>query len=219
MGGCRIDPVVFTLRYYEDPYSQVIEEATKFDTRTERRGNELLYHVTTLTGGHRDADYLDFVFDGHFRQRERSLRILLPNGKSFLNHKYWFSDYRPYPTVSGESAWIPNRVVYALYNGNLPSGERMEVMRQVITMQNIQLNIDIPDQLFELEIPRDAKIYDGVTGLGWLPPGERPAALFPAEARARRIWLTAVVVVGALLVVGAGLLYVRRKRRRATMTT
>jgi hypothetical protein len=63
-----------------------------------------------------------------------------------------------------------------------------------------------------LRIPRNAVVYDGITNLGFLEPGERPSHLFPEEAIRRR-WMIAAVI-GGLLALAFGAVVVMRKRKK-----
>jgi len=214
----RKDPISFIYKYYELPFSQVFSEPSTFSCVPIRRGSDQLYRVLVKCGMWPvKGSVLEVLFDERLLPLERLVRVPHRPGELVLNHKYTFNDYRPYPLSSGETTWFPNRVTYSVYDilGKMPNGDPLEIYREEITFNKVQFNIDMPDSLFELEIPKNVRVYDGVTGLGWLPPGVRPAALFPAEAQSRRRWWTAGVVLTAIAAVAAGVLYVRSKRRSA----
>mgnify|MGYP001577319726 FL=1 len=93
-----------------------------------------------------------------------------------------------------------------------PNGKLVEYLTLNIETKDIKFNMEIPDGVFELRIPSDARVWDGVTGLGWLEPGNRPEMLFPEEARRKR-WITVAVVVLLALVLTIGIVWYRRGRK------
>jgi hypothetical protein len=180
------------------------------------RGADKLYSVSITCGEEGMRDHiLTFLFNERFLPVERSLTVRFPDGRLMPNHKYLFSEYKAYDTDSGEKVWFPDVVVYVGYNGRREDGEPLETCREEYHIKKMIFNSDIPDSMFELDIPREARVNDLLTGLGWLPPGERPAALFPAEARARRLW-AALAVTAVTVLVGAVVLYRRWKRHPGT---
>jgi hypothetical protein len=77
-------------------------------------------------------------------------------------------------------------------------------VREEYNVRKIEFNVDIPDDVFRLEIPANARVWDGVTGRNvWLAPGVRPRDLFPEE-RSHWLWhgtcaLLAVVALAAFI--------------------
>jgi len=128
-----------------------------------------------------------------------------------------FTQYRAFNDPSGEVISYPMEIVYHYYIGHAPNGTLVETGTKTYTIEDIKFNIDIPDDKFDLKIPKDAKVFDGVTGLGWLPEGERPAALFPEEARQAR-WIMFAVIVSLALLGGVGFWYWRVRPAKAPAT-
>jgi hypothetical protein len=209
------DPMGFLYRYYEIPYSEVIATASTYSSTVITRGTSRFFLVSIRCSGRLSNDVLDFTFDDRYLPVERVQKLKLDDGRLLPFHKLLFSQYKSYPTASGETVWFPDHVEYIGYTGVTPQGEPLEAHREEFPIHSIRFNTDIPDQLFELEIPQNAKVNDKLTGLGWLPPGVRPAALFPAEAARRRWWLTAGIVLAALAVVAVGVVVARRRRAAA----
>jgi hypothetical protein len=210
----RHDPGGFLYHYYERPYSEVIAQAPNFSSAVITRASARLHQISVkwMAGG--EEDTLDCLFDERFLPLERMRSVKWPHGVVFHEWKYVLSEYNPYPLDSGETVWFPGRVLQLNYNGTAPDGSLLEVVRHEYRIHKIEFNIDIPDEFFELEIPTNARVNDMVTGLGWLPPGQRPAAVLSPAERARW-WWTIGVVAAALALVVVALLYVGFRRKRA----
>lgn len=135
-----------------------------------------------------------------------------------LVEKHTFFDYRSYTDSSGETIWFPHEATYKTY-ARLPSdGSAIEKSVRKVKIRDIKFNVEIPDEFFELKIPKNAKLYDGVTGLGWLPEGERPDELFPAEARARHWTWAAIGIFTTALILAFAVVIVRRRRNAGHAT-
>lgn len=207
------DPFAYAYQYYDMPYSVIIAAGSGFSLTSFEKDGRRFYNVLVTCA--RNGHILFFSFDDRFLVLERKVTIRNKAGRTFVNHKIIYSDYKAYPIPSGETVWFPSSFRKIGYNGQLPNGDPLEVQWEDFRVQKVEFNLDLSDKLFELEIPKTARINDRVTGLGWLPPSERPLALFPKEARIRRWWWTAGIVLTALIVVAAGVVYTRRKQRRA----
>jgi hypothetical protein len=213
----REDPMAFLYLYYERPLSEVIASASTFSSEVITRGKQRLYRVA-IRCAWPSNHVLEFLFDERFLQQERLLKVWRARKRDapVHNHKLVFTDYRAFETSSGEKVWFPDTVTYVGYSmdGTALDGSPLEILWKKFRFTNVQFNIDMPDSLFELEIPKNAQINDMVTGAGWLSPGQRPATLFPAEAWTKRLWVGAVVIA-ALALVTAAVFYRRRWRSAA----
>jgi hypothetical protein len=207
----RHDPIAFLFLYYDIPFSQVVADSPAFSVSPLDLGGEHCHRVSLEGTGRLTGQKFDFILNSRLLQVRRT--TTMPTGPGFhWSNSTQFLDYKEHVTASGETVWFPGRIVFTINNGLLPNGEPLEVRREEFPIKLIRFNEPMPDSLFELDIPREASVNDRVTNLGWLPPGVRPAALFPAEARARR-WWTAGAVAVACAAIGFGVWYARRIRR------
>lgn len=207
----RAQPFSFLYVYCETPYTQLIREATTFHSAAIiRDGKRQLQVSFTCSDNFLKNRALALFFDEQHRLVERQEFEKVPSGKLQLDGKQVASDYRAYPHPSGETIWFPDEVIYRSYY-TLSNGAALEAFTKKLRVRNLQFNIEIPDDFFELKIPNNAKIYDGVTGVGWLPEGQRPDVLFPAEARARRWTWTAIGTLTTILVLALAFVAVRRR--------
>ncbi len=210
------DPMEFFYDYYQQPLSEVVAAASSFSSAVVMRGKQRLYWVSVERA--RPSDHvLEFLFDEQFLPQERLVKIWSSSKRDRLvyNHKLVFSGYQDYATPSGEKISFPDTVDYTGYTmrGTLPDGSPLETLWKKYHFTKVQFNSAMPDSLFELEIPKNARIYDRLTKAGWLPTGQRPEALFPAEARARRLWIGGSMIAALVLVlVTTVVIYKRRKR-------
>jgi hypothetical protein len=208
----RNDPISFVYLYYEKPFSQVIAEARSFSCKRISRGTRTLHAVSIDCAG-TNGDSLDIVFDDHLLPLERVKRLALASGVSLPNCKFVIEDYKEYPTPSGEAILFPQRVRYVGYNGVLSTGESLEVRMEEFRIKHIEFNPEIPDSVFELEIPATAHIYDGITGVGWLPAGSPLPSQVPGSAHGyNRVW-TAVAGAIAFTIVAVVVIWLKRANR------
>lgn len=207
----RVNPYTMIFENYKTPWSTIADQAKEFTTIKERRGGQWFTKITlSLPKGYKKSILL---FDGDRRLVERQYfgQPLLGNKPEWVL-KEAFSDYQLHEDGSGEVIWFPHRAVIRSYLGRAPDGTLINHAVQEVTIIDLKFNTQIPDSLFDLRIPRDAVVYDGVTNLGFLEPGERPSSLFPEEA-ARRRWVMAAVI-GGLLALGSGAVVAMRKRMK-----
>jgi hypothetical protein len=152
-------------------------------------------------------------------------RLLDEEGKK--GARYWvvreitrLSDYRPHELPQGEPTWFPHQAVVGYYVGQLPDGTLVEWQTESLRIKDLRFNVDIPDEKFTLDFPREARVFDGLTGQeAWLEPGVRPASVFYPESQGRRrlLWIVGTSLIGVTLL-GAVILYFRRKRRSGPAT-
>jgi hypothetical protein len=220
-------PLAFYL-YDQRPLSTVVATASRFSSSILWRGQERLFQVVvSLTeeskGKRIKIAELEFLFDDHFRQRERLFKGIPfpPTREEVLvpNQKFVFLNYRAQETSSGETIWFPGEIHLIGYSTDVrvrePDGGPVEVCRWIYRFTQMRFNEEMPDSLFTLAIPSNARVNDLLTGAGWLPRGERPAVLFPEEARGRRLLMGAIVLAAVVLVT---LILIVRSRRQSRTT-
>jgi hypothetical protein len=132
--------------------------------------------------------------------------------KPFAIEVHLFSEYRAFENPVGDPVWFPTHAEYRTNMGITSSDALAENKTLTVDVTEIKFNVDIDDEQFQLLIPRSAKVWDGVTGLGFLKPGDRPEALFPEEAE--RAFRIRVLVTAILILFCSGLIVWYRRRRR-----
>lgn len=214
----RETPFSMLYGYCEVPYSRLIQEAATFhSTLVNRDGKRLLLVSFDCSGEILGNESLVLLFDEQHRLVERQEFEKVSTAKAQLYRRQFFSDYRRYSDPSGETIWFPHQAIYKSYV-TLLNGSTLETGTKRVRIRAIQFNIDIMDDFFELKIPKNAKINDGVTGRGWLPEGERPDVLFPHEAKVRR-WTWAIIgTLTAILVLALVFVVVRRRRNASRIS-
>jgi hypothetical protein len=209
----RLHPFTLIWRFNDTPYSEILAEGRDYAAAPVPRGNEVLTRVSvrhpTL-----DSHSFVFLFGPDCRMLERRVIVLFASeDRPRLNEIHTFAGYERFDNLKGEPIWFPRRAEYHFVAGVLPDGSPAVYETKHIRIRDITFNVDIPDAMFELKLPESAKVYDDLTGQGWLEPGVRPAAVFPEEARPR--WLLVGGVVALAAVVTALVVALRIRRRRA----
>jgi hypothetical protein len=208
----RTNPYAMLFEYYNLPWSEVVKQATEFRAVEERRDGRASTKVALKHP--KAALNCELLFDERHRLVERRFfrKPLLLGSKPDpdLAVKETFSDYRNHALPSGEAMSFPHASVVTGYLGRTGGGALLCASTREIKILDIKFNVDLPDSLFDLDIPKDAAVYDGVSELGFLEPGDRPASVFPEEAR--RQWIVLGAVVAVVLLAAGGLVAHRRWR-------
>jgi hypothetical protein len=132
-------------------------------------GNSKGERDLTVTFTHPDFKEHTFklVFDDHLRLRRRSY-ILQIRGYDEAPRLYEMDeldDYRSYKDKSGTVIEFPHKATYHYFAGDdLVTKTPVEYTSQQITVSDVEFNAPMPKQLFAIEFPKNAKIYDGLTG-------------------------------------------------------
>ena len=207
------DPFSFLFTHYERPLSHIVEEAAAYSSAivTVPSG-----HAHQIAIKHRDDTryhHLHFRLDERYRLLERRISLANRNGDIVPTQKIVFSNYVSYPTSSGEAVWFPERLVSFDFSESSSLDNPTISNQREYVIRKVELNGVMDDNLFVLEIPKEAEVNDLVTGRGWLPPAERPAVLFPEEYRVRRFLFVYVLPLVLMLIVAASYYYIRGRRR------
>lgn len=210
----RLHPYSLIYLYYERPYSEVVERGTDFKLTQGRHNNQMLTRVQVSEPKEPTFSVvLFFSKDGRMVERQ-VIRKLPDDRQRFVREIHILSKFESFPSRTGESIQFPRHATYRYNMGVHPNGTLVEYMTEEIDIRDIQFNIDIPKETFQLRIPRDVEVYDSITGLGLLKPGHRPDALFPEEVNRRR-WIAIVLVMLAAIVTAAVVWQARRRRAMA----
>lgn len=193
----EIHPFSFVYYYQYTPYSEIVEKSPIFEvTNLTVDGDKRL----AILVQHPIFDEMRFrlVYDSQWRLFERHL-LLKRQKKNFETIEiHHFMDWREFPNPKGEPVSLPSKAQYRYFMGETLNGTLAEYVTFNVTVQKLNLNIDIPDEIFELKFPSNAKIYDGMTGLGWLEPNENVDHLLPEVIKVRRWWYLLFGILGAL---------------------
>src|SRR5262249_49364976 len=130
----KIDPFALLTMYYEQPYSQVVQEAVEFASTTIGTPTGRAHQVLIKRSSGRQFHHLRLLFDEQFRPLERTVSLPQKKGELAVNHSVVYTDYRSYPTASGETVWFPARLTYTVYSGKSPSGELTAAVREEFTV-------------------------------------------------------------------------------------
>jgi hypothetical protein len=204
-------PYDMLYEFYKTPWSEVVRQGTEFAAEVANHNGKMLTTVSLRPS--KVYQKVVLVFDAEHRMIEQQYTGKPALGKEpQLVTAVTLSDYRPHPDQSGEVIWFPYFALYKGYLGRALNGTLIQSTGTEVQILDIKFNGDIPDSLFDLRFPRNAVVFDGATNLGFLEPGERPAHLFPEQARQRRWLLGGVVGAVIVLALSAFAAWSRRKR-------
>jgi hypothetical protein len=200
--------------YHSRNYSDLLETSDNVEISAIKVDNE---QGTRVVFVHPDFKYqsFDLAFDKRLRLRRRVNILQL---KDFDREPrpyeiYEFTDYKVYDDESGERIDFPQKVTYHHIAGLDPATrEPVEYMTEQITLQGTWFNRPVPDTLFAIELPKDAKIYDGLTGRGWI--GGPPVVEADAPPRFAKRSLLMWFVVGNVFFISLLVIAVRFRRSR-----
>jgi hypothetical protein len=204
----RLEPFAFLFEYINEPYSQLIQ--TSPDCRVSSRR----YHDTDgleVSFVHPKFLYMRFVLvlDEKYRLVQRD-EIMQRTGdkEPRLYERHEFTDYKAYDDPSGEQIWFPSHALYRYYMGNMPDGSPVNHTTKQIEITSLEFNVNIPDDVFTLDIPKNARVYDRLTGRGWLD--KEPARMAHSASRTRsNLWLIGAGIALPLFIIA--LYYLRRR--------
>ncbi|MCI0464384.1 MAG: hypothetical protein L0Z62_46210 [Gemmataceae bacterium] len=207
----RLNPFVLLYEVFGTPCSKIIGDGQDYAASRVMVGGKPHTHifVNTPTG----PPGFTFLFDDNHRLIEQGFVRLKPTGKKFYEcQKTFLSDYRSYKDGSGETIWFPHKATLRYYTDPFPDGRVVEYTADTITFKKVRFNVEIPDDHFVIDLPPDAKVYDGVTGQGWLPASAATTIWTdPPRPGRSKLWLVVGVGVGVMLTIGVAL-WAWRKR-------
>ncbi len=206
----RIDPFSFLYQFQNLCYSEIIAKGPEFNCYFIERAGE---KYTRVSVAHPKFQWCSFVleFDNQNRLIERQIiRKVEHDPKPRLHEKHRFFDYKAYQDASGETIWFPHRGEYSYYLGPLNNGGVVEYSSKTIRVRDIKFNVDIPDEKFVLAFPKNAKIYDGLTGAGWLEESVKPSLWDPPKSN---WWRVPLVVICVLFLMAVVVIIIWKKRR------
>ncbi|MHC4743194.1 MAG: hypothetical protein ACYS8Z_14865 [Planctomycetota bacterium] len=159
------DPFSFLFEYGTTPYSKIVGEGTDFGISTVSREGQVFTQVSVMYEPEKKSFVL--LFDNEHRLVERQLIAHSKSGSGIIE-KHTFSDYVRHTDDSGESLWFPHQAVWRHYIGPLPEDPPVEYGKKTLTIKQIKFNVDIPDDKFTIQFPPGTRIYDEISGFGWI---------------------------------------------------
>jgi len=163
------DPFSFLFEYAMIPYSEILAGGTDLRISTVSREGQVFTQVSVRYEPEKKSFVL--LFDNNHRLVERQL-IAHSKSVSGIIEKHTFSDYVRHTDDSGESVWFPHQAVWHHYIGPLPEDPPVEYGKKTLTIKQIKFNVDIPDEKFTIQFPPGTKIYDEISGFGWVSKDE-----------------------------------------------
>jgi hypothetical protein len=210
----RNTPFTWLYVFGEVPYSEIIAKASNFHAENLPAEKMVKYSLQVHSDDPKlPGHHLVVLFNESGRLVERQLWYPRFAGeKPEFCQRHVFQKYRQYPDASGETIWFPQRAVYYGILGTLPDGRLVSHAQLTYRILDLKFNQDIPDELFVLQIPKNATVYDGVNGMGFLEPGSALPSAPPSESGTWR-W---IAVIGAVVVavLAVGIVTWRRRQRK-----
>jgi hypothetical protein len=206
----RLHPFSLIYEYYGQPWSRFLEQPENWAgaARDGGQGDTITVNARHPRLGKKR---IEFVFDNDLRLLERRFYsdFLGLEPEVRLHEIQRFYDYRDHRAADGAIISFPHRADYIHYMGVLADGSLVETWTDRITIHHIEFNVDIPDEMFELELPKDIPIFDAVHTKGWI---NQPVEVGPTTKSRISIFFLLNGVLFAVLLILAGVLYYRRRR-------
>lgn len=192
----EIHPFSFIYFFQYTPYSEIVEKSPIFEVTPLTIEGE---KYTSILIRHPTIDFIRFrlTYDSQWRLFERHELWKNKKNKFETREIHRFMDWQAFPNPKGEPVNLPSKAQYRYFMGETTNGTLAEYWTYNITLFKLDLNIEIPDEVFELKFPPNTKIYDGITGLGWLEPNENVDHLLPEVIKVRRWWYMVFGILGA----------------------
>jgi len=209
----RATPGAALFTYFQFPYEKMISQRRNFSS-TQSTLNGL---AVTIYKFRHPLDSVNTDFELFVDDKNRLLKrhIYYPYVRSpkGLHEIHTFNDYKKFHALDGKYVEFPTRIDLH-YVMDIDRGNHVVVYKkQTLTITDIAFHDQLPRDEFTLLFPSKAKIYDGLTGLGWLEPGVRPSRIFKEE-RASPLTISLVTCLAlfasALLIMRARASYLRR---------
>lgn len=215
----RTHPVSMLYEFQNTPYSALISGAAECEIAQVTWQGKPHARVRFR---HPEFSHRSFVLllDSEGRLAERDVIVKLEEDPApRIYEKHVFSDYVRHADSSGEPIWYPRRAVYHYYMGQLADGTPVEYTSEEIDVLDIKFNLAIPEDQFVLEFPEGTRVYDGLTGLGWLDQrAEQAKAVSAFEAIGLTRWLAVALAVAILIAIFVVLQRASRARKGSVVS-
>lgn len=183
----------------DSPYSEIVATSSSFDVREEVVDGKKWTSVEVDLSSDPTTKYRLF-FDEQYRLLQRQVLCHSDKGRLFeVCETDQFLDWVTFENKEGPAIAFPSRLLFSYYLGRHPNGVLLEHSSKEIKINRLVFNPPVADWVFAQNIPASAEVYDGLTDLGYLQPGNRPAHLFPEDSAFAWWWTKAT---GISLIVG-----------------
>ncbi len=162
----RVQAFAFAFEYRSSPHGTILRRSAERSIVRRRFGDEDRSVVTALHPSD-DRLVLRMVFDEQRRLVQRD--AILTRSSSFLEldneapavYSRWeFSNFRPYDDGRGGYLWFPTNAILRYYLGTLPDGTLVQSRAMQIEVGDIEFNVEVPDEKFELHAPDGVPVRD-----------------------------------------------------------
>jgi hypothetical protein len=157
----------FSLEFLGKPYSHVVRSARDFSVEVIQRDGRELQKLRFLHD-ERDDIILELYLDENQRLVESQYWRPDHTGSFYPRERWVFSEYREVPIPGGETFSFPGRAMFHLRMGQTADGVPVEYARKELVFRELEFNLDIPTSVFEISFPPGTKVYDELSGAGWL---------------------------------------------------
>jgi hypothetical protein len=207
-GANTIQPFSLLYEFRREPYSRLVADGLQFEASAVSDGNGAV-RVSFQQREFPENQFV-FTFDNHERLLERRLITKMEPYDSAprVYEVHSFGGYERFQDVSGEVIWFPLQCRVEYVMGVAPAGELIKYQSRDVHIKNVKFNPDIPDELFVLNFPTEAKVNDrlhglSITGQDDLVESSRlTAAKQPPRSGASRVAIS-LGAVGLLLILVA----------------
>lgn len=192
----RLSLMYILYRYFSRPYSSVIRDASDVQLTTVHADGSAYARISV-----RDrSSIVSMTFDATGRVHDREILVKRSVDRDFrLNERHRFRDYAAIVDPSGETIWYPTSAEITYYMGVDEEGTPVDYRSTLISISDIKYNEYIDDELFRLEFPQNAEVWDGVYALGWLAEDVDPENPFAMKAPSWKIALAVTVAICLLV--------------------
>ncbi len=199
----RHNPMSFLYEHAGMAYSERAARAKQFLVEEVKLDGQSHTRVTLGI----PSSKLVLYFDPEWRlaQRDHVFPNTVFEKKEAVVYRVRLKDYRRYEDASGETIWFPHQAIYHYYTGAMPEGSLIVNMTKTVTVKRIRFNVDIPDEMFVLQVPKGVPIRighdvppsaipEGVER--WVPGKSKPLDAPPQPKMGGVLW-TSVGLAGA----------------------
>ncbi len=165
-------PFSFLHEYVMTPFSDIIRDSPNFAVT---RASDKVKELVEVSFSHPAFTAHSFVarFDEDTRLVERDLYIRTSadpdsDSEQRLYTRTNFADYELFTAQDGSLIWFPTLVEEHFFLDDPTGGDPVEYHSVRAHVYDIEFNAEIENDWFVLEFPKGARIYDKLTGLGWL---------------------------------------------------
>jgi hypothetical protein len=207
----RLTPLSF-LYAFNRPYSAFLEAPRDLTGKTDAAPGPRSV-VFSFRDPENDTHGYELSFNEKEQLCERKVLAQIGDPKPRLYRTLVMTDFRLFEAGTEGHVDVPFALAEHYYVGTDAQGRLLQSRTVNIAVRSFVVNPRLPSDCFVLRFPAHTAVDDGLSGLGWLEPGHRPAHLFPEEQFPwRKLWLAILV---AIVLFGAAWILWRNRRLTA----